>query len=238
MNPDFPEVIIFDLDDTIIEFYKGVVPSWKTACSLFCKNNTYVDKDSLYTAIRIAGQWYWKDPERHRIGRNDLRKARREIVVIAFHQLGLSNNADAFGLADHYSDLRMESLTLFPSAKETLNTFKEKKQRMVLLTNGESSLQREKIKMFDLEHYFEKIFIEGEVGIGKPDIRAYQNLLDCMKLKPRNVWMVGDNLEWDVYAPQSIGIYSIWNDFGQQGLPDTHPSVPDRIISNISELLG
>ena len=49
--------------------------------------------------------------------------------------------------------------------------------------------------------------------------------------------MAGDNLEWDVEAPQRLGIYAIWVDFEDKGLPESTHVVPDRIVTNISQIL-
>jgi putative hydrolase of the HAD superfamily len=50
--------------------------------------------------------------------------------------------------------------------------------------------------------------------------------------------MVGDNLEWEVAAPQRLGIFGIWFDAAGKGLPrDTHIR-PDPIIASLSELLS
>lgn len=54
--------------------------------------------------------------------------------------------------------------------------------------------------------------MEGELGFGKPDHRVYHLALDRLQLAPSEVWMVGDNLEWDVASPQELGIYSVWVD--------------------------
>jgi putative hydrolase of the HAD superfamily len=48
---------------------------------------------------------------------------------------------------------------------------------------------------------------------------------------------VGDNLVWDVGAPQKLGIFGIWNDYRNKGLPPSSKIIPDRIITNISELV-
>jgi putative hydrolase of the HAD superfamily len=236
-NTLFPKVIIFDLDDTIIRFGEGEIPAWKIVCARFCRKHCKVRREELFTAILKTGRWYWGDKDRHRTGRSDLRKARRQVAAAALQSLGIENGEYANEIADHYSDLRRKKLRLFPKARQTLMTLKKKNQRMVLLTNGESSLQRYKIERFKLGRYFEKVFIEGEVGFGKPDKRAYTNLLEDMHLVPADVWMVGDNLEWDIYTPKSLGIYSIWNDYRKKGLPGSCPFPPDRIIHNISELL-
>jgi putative hydrolase of the HAD superfamily len=49
--------------------------------------------------------------------------------------------------------------------------------------------------------------------------------------------MVGDNLEWEVAAPQRLGIHAIWHDGYGTGLPPDCPVRPDRIIRRLSELL-
>jgi putative hydrolase of the HAD superfamily len=49
--------------------------------------------------------------------------------------------------------------------------------------------------------------------------------------------MVGDQLEWEVAAPQRLGIKGIWVDVLGDGLPEASPVRPDRIIRRLSELL-
>jgi putative hydrolase of the HAD superfamily len=108
---------------------------------------------------------------------------------------------------------------------------------LALITNGGAKSQNAKIDRFQLRPYFEQVFVEGEVGFGKPDPRVYQLALDTMQVSPQEVWMIGDNLEWEVGAPQKLGIYSIWNDYRNKGLPESSNVIPDRIINSISELI-
>jgi putative hydrolase of the HAD superfamily len=55
--------------------------------------------------------------------------------------------------------------------------------------------------------------------------------------RPEECWMIGDNLEWEVAAPQRLGIYSVWVDGYGRGLPPGSPVKPDRIIQSLRELL-
>jgi FMN phosphatase YigB (HAD superfamily) len=48
---------------------------------------------------------------------------------------------------------------------------------------------------------------------------------------------VGDNLEWEVEAPQRLGIYAIWIDVHGDGLPEGSTIKPDRIIRSLTELV-
>ncbi len=50
-------------------------------------------------------------------------------------------------------------------------------------------------------------------------------------------WMIGDNLEWEVEAPQRLGIYAIWMDVHGDGLPEGSTVKPDRIIRSLTELV-
>ena len=48
--------------------------------------------------------------------------------------------------------------------------------------------------------------------------------------------MVGDNLEWEVAVPQSLGMVGVWVDFAGKGLPYATKVKPDYIVRSISEL--
>jgi FMN phosphatase YigB (HAD superfamily) len=50
--------------------------------------------------------------------------------------------------------------------------------------------------------------------------------------------MVGDDLQRDIAGAQKLGIYSIWCDYGRNGLPEGSRVKPDKIINNIAELLS
>ena len=47
----------------------------------------------------------------------------------------------------------------------------------------------------------------------------------------------GAALEWEIVAPQRLGIYAIWHDGYGVGLPRNCPIQRDRIIRHLSELL-
>jgi putative hydrolase of the HAD superfamily len=114
---------------------------------------------------------------------------------------------------------------------------RERGVRLGLITNGEAALQRRKVERFGLAPYFDCMLIEGEFGAGKPDERVYCQALQQLDASPKDTWMVGDNLEWDVGAPQRLGIFSIWLDFAGSGLPEGSLVQPDRIIQALSELV-
>ena len=62
-------------------------------------------------------------------------------------------------------------------------------------------------------------------------------VMEVLGVSARETWMVGDNLEWEIVAPQRLGIHAIWHDGYGVGLPPGCPVRPDRIIRRLSELL-
>jgi putative hydrolase of the HAD superfamily len=98
-------------------------------------------------------------------------------------------------------------------------------------------MQRAKIERFALTHRFDHIQIEGEHGFGKPEEKAYRHAMAALGVGPADTWMVGDNLEWEIAAPQRLGIYAIWIDVHGDGLPPGSTVKPDRIIRSLTELV-
>jgi len=108
---------------------------------------------------------------------------------------------------------------------------------LALVTNGDAGQQRDKIERHDLARYFGAILIEGEFGCGKPEERVYREALHQLGVGPGDAWMVGDHLEWDVLAPQRLGLTGVWIDREGAGLPAQADARPHRIIRSLSELL-
>jgi len=232
-----PQAILLDLDDTILSFDAGAEGCWRDICARFAPRLVGCEPADLLAAIRASRGWFWSDPERHRCGRLKLEAARCEIVTVALLQLGVAAPALADEIARSYAAEREASIQPFPGAIETLRTVRERGVRLALITNGRAEDQRRKMETHGLNSLFDCVLIEGEFGVGKPDPRVYQHVLDQLTVTPREAWMVGDNLEWDVAAPQRLGIVGIWLDVLGTGLPEASAVTPDRIIRSLSELL-
>ena len=232
-----PKGIMFDLDDTITTFDSIVVPTWKKICNIYANRYHMLDEEELFKNIRETANWFWSDKNRHKEGRLNIENTRRKILEITFKKMEISDTSLAHEIADMYSKKRVEAIDFFPGAEDTLKYLNEQNVALALVTNGQSQKQRAKIKRFRLERFFSSILIEGELGYGKPNEAVYLRALDELNLRPESVWFVGDNLEWDVEGPQKLGIFGIWNDYGKRGLPPSSKIIPDRIITNISELV-
>jgi putative hydrolase of the HAD superfamily len=237
MTSDLPRAILFDLDDTIIDDSSNVDNGWRTAIEGEARALGGATADDVLAVILDVRTWYWSDPERHRIGRADLRAASTLIVGQALLRLGVDDPELARRIAHAYRDIREAGRSLFPGAIETLERVRSLGIAAALLTNGDSIGQRAKLVQFDLARHFDYICIEGEFGCGKPDERVYRGALESLGCAPDSAWMIGDNLEWDVAAPMRLGITGIWHDRFKSGLPEASAVQPDRIVYGVGELL-
>jgi putative hydrolase of the HAD superfamily len=64
---------------------------------------------------------------------------------------------------------------------------------------------------------------------------VFELALQRLGVRPAEAWMAGDNLEWDVAAPQRLGIFSIWIDSGNSGSSKSDKIRPDRIVQRLSK---
>jgi putative hydrolase of the HAD superfamily len=231
-----PRALLLDLDDTILDDSSGVVGCWRDACALYCSAMNGLDAEVVFRAIDRTREWYWSDPERHRVGRLELAWARAEVVRLALADLGVDDVDLARRIGDRYHALRDEAIAPFEDAVPTVEWLRSQGCRLALLTNGGSRGQRQKIDRFRLAPLFDAILIEGEVGFGKPDPRIYSRALAVLGVPAAEAWMVGDNLEWDVAGPQRQGIAGVWIDARESGVPAGHPVRPDRIITRLADL--
>ncbi|MDQ0111172.1 HAD family hydrolase [Paenibacillus harenae] len=237
-----PEAILLDMDDTIIAFEHGVDVDacWIQVCGKHLKTIDSGAVQELVHAIKAQAKWYWSDAERHRDGRMDLTAARTRIIDAALHDLSFSSSRDSSvsrAIAQDYGQVRNEAIYLYNDAIETIRHIRSLGIKLALLTNGTSAEQRYKIERFNLAPLFDQILIEQEVGIGKPDPRVYLHALELLGgVEPEFAWMVGDNYEWEITAPQRLGIRGVWINHKRPLLDPSPDAAPYQSITTLSEL--
>ena len=232
-----PEALLLDLDDTILSFNEGSEEAWAVVASRFCKEwQPSFDEHELYEKIVVCREWYWGDPDRHKSGREEINRARREIMRYTLTALQFSEIEAGNAAADEYSQIRWDSMHLFEGSIEALEKLRAMGIRLVLITNGGSQIQRDKLRRFGLEAYFTEILIDQEVGVSKPDPAIYDLALERLGVTADRVIMVGDNLDWDVRGAQAAGIFAVWTDYLCRGLPEKPAARPDAEVRTILEL--
>jgi len=237
-----PRAILFDMDDTILAVAGSARRVWMRIAEEFTAVLAPLSPEDFVIAIEAQSRRLWNDAEWNRQWRVRLVEARRHVVASAFAFVASTGRPIptaeiGYKMADLFTVLRDEELSLFPDAHKTLDQLKQRGVRLALITNGAAEPQRAKVIRFALAERFDHVQIEGEHGFGKPEERAYTHAMEALGVSPQETWMVGDNLEWEIVAPQRLGIYAIWYDGYGTGLPPDCAVRPDRIIRSLTELL-
>ena len=230
------KTLLVDLDDTLLDYSGGVDECWTAACEAV-GGPAGLETGPLVESVRKARRWFWDDPERHRRERVNMLGAWSKIVAEGLVRLGRPDPGLALAIAEDFAARRWDVMQLFPGVEAALGRLRDTGVTMALVTNGDRSQQRRKIERYDLARFFDVILIEGEFGVGKPEAAVYRHVLDRLGVPAREAWMVGDHLEWDVGAPQRLGLRGIWVDRDRTGLAPGTDVRPHRIIKDFPEIL-
>ena len=238
--PALPRAILFDLDDTLIRAYAQPEEAWRRLLHVFAAHLDAHDADAI-ERVRVAvmeeARAFWSDAQAAAKWRLDIPGARRLSVRRGLARLGRADEALADRIADAFTKMRRDEYRLYPDAHATVDTLRTAGVKLALVTNGAAETQRDKIVRFDLGHRFDHIQIEGEFGQGKPELAVYRHALERLEVDAADAWMVGDNYEWEVVAPQQLGMCGIWYDPFEAGVPAHATAKPTRIIKRLAELV-
>lgn len=173
---------------------------------------------------------------------------RTEQMRLTLARLGIEDADRAARLSQAYMEERDRALKLFPDAIEVIEALSPK-YPLGLITNGPADVQRQEIATLRIEHYFQNIFIEGEMGEGKPLKAVFDRAAAVVGCQPNEVLMVGNSYHHDIRAALENGWHAIWvrrpsdapPSSGDEAprpeeLPPGSPT-PDATITDLSELL-
>lgn len=232
------KLLIFDLDNTLINYGGVSKKAWIETCLRGVeKYKLNVDAMKMASKIIEVNDLIWTDESKRPKGNFSFYELRKSIVTEALLYLQIDNKEFVEWLVSNYSYFKHQAVYVFEDVFDTLNELRKRGYLLALLTNGDSAFQREKLKRFDLEKLFDGIFIDGEQGVGKPEKKAYENVLNQFNVQPNQAWMIGDHYLWEVVAPKRFGLNAIWVNRGDLGVKGNEDIKADYVIKNIGELL-
>ncbi|MDD9985436.1 MAG: HAD family hydrolase [Spirochaetaceae bacterium] len=253
--------VLFDLDDTLVAEESSAEAAFLATCE-HARERYGVDPHALHRAVRERAREAWfaaptnaycqavgiasweglwarfpgDDPNLKALRRR-APAYRREAWSRALADFGVRDAPFAERLASIFPAERRARHVVFPDVEDTLVAL-HGSWRLAILTNGTPGLQREKIAGSGLAHYFDAVTVAGEVGVGKPDPRAFSAALEAAGARPGQTVMVGDNLRRDVQGAQQAGMRAFWlNRTGRKPELDVMPDAEMTATSELPALL-
>lgn len=193
--------LLFDADGTLFDFERAQEQALKKTFSELKIDFTEEYQD-IYKKINKN---VWEEKEQ---GLIDFKELKRKRFALLFSTI----NVKADPLHANAAYLRfLSQLSFLLDGAEELVRKASAKYKMVLLTNGLTSVQKPRFANSPITKYFKTIIISEEVGVSKPDNEIFDLCFERIQQPAKNeVLMIGDNLGSDILGGINYGIDTCW----------------------------
>ena len=128
-----------------------------------------------------------------------------------------------------------KKLSPYSEVKGVLNSLKEKKYKLAILSNGTPALLNELVKSNNLENIFDDLFSIEEVGIYKPDSKVYDMPIKKYQIKADEIAFLSANA-WDVSGGGNYGYNAIWVN-RNKNIFDNLDYKPKNEVSDLTQIV-
>ncbi|MGE5678055.1 MAG: YjjG family noncanonical pyrimidine nucleotidase [Pseudomonadota bacterium] len=225
------EVIIFDADETLFDFKKSEKYAFENAMREFGMEYDEAHHLPIYHGINKA---IWLEFDTGLITQEDLKVERFRRFS---KELKLDFNEAAF--AGTYARHLSGASYLYDNITELIKELHEK-YKLIIVTNGLSDVQENRIKKSVISGYFEDILVSEEIGISKPDPRIFALALSNIGFTDKSkVLIVGDSLITDIQGGLNSGIDTCWyNPHRNENQTGILPTYEIQSFSQLAGILG
>ncbi|KAI4886235.1 hypothetical protein NFI96_023519 [Prochilodus magdalenae] len=130
---------------------------------------------------------------------------------------------------------RLQALALSPKVLAMLEDL-SRSYKLLLLTNGDTQTQREKIEALRCEGLFTAVVVGGEHAEQKPAASIFTHCFELLGVKAQDCVMVGDSLDTDIQGGFNAGVRAtVW--INKRGAsPPENTVTPDYTIPSVLDL--
>ncbi len=203
------KTVIFDLDDTLIEYGES---------ESYGLENAFRDLSLPYSSEILAlykriNRELWAVYSEGKITSEDLRHQRfSQLLSDLGHGENLVSEARSRYLY-HFGRRGVPS----PYAESVLRQLRSKGHRLGAITNGFTDMQRPRLENSGLAHFFDDLIISDEVKLTKPDPQIFALSMERLGVREKElVYYVGDNPVDDIKGARDFGLKTIWIDRGDR----------------------
>jgi len=215
--------ILWDVDDTLLDFPYSQRFALKEC---FRTIGLEITEEQIVRYSRINDN-YWKRLELGEVTREELRTGR---FVTLFHEYGIEGvDVEAF-----HTEYEKALGSVFSFRDDGLSIVRslQGKIRQYVITNGVSSVARNKLQISGLAEIMDGVFISEEIGFPKPRKEFFEYCLEQIPEKDKSkILIVGDSLTSDIRGGVQMGIPACWYCLRDR-INDT-PWKPDYVISDL-----
>ena len=195
------KAIIFDLDNTLLDFVKMKQFSVKAAITAMNEAGLEVDEKKAYEDIfDLYMERGW---ENQQVFDDYLNQTVGEV----------SNKILAAGIVS-YRRAREATLLVYPNVNKALIQLIKMGINLAVVSDAPSREAWMRLYYLNLHHVFDPVLTFDDTGVRKPSPKPFQMALDYLKIEPNEAIMIGDWPERDVVGAKEIGMKTIFARYG------------------------
>ncbi len=218
------KVIIFDIDNTLLDFKKCALKSMKKAF----KKWKIPFNDKYLNTFLIINNRYWDRYENGEITRDYLYEHRWQEIFdtlninapgAQFEQDFIKNLYNSYEKVDYVEDILI---------------YLKPKYKLLIASNSSYNEQTSRLRGAGLLEYFDSVYTSEELGAAKPS-KDFFNAIDKdlgENIKKNNVLMIGDSVNADIKGAHDYGFKTAWFNFSNS----KEESKADFIFDNLLDL--
>ncbi len=119
-----------------------------------------------------------------------------------------------------------------PGAREMLLELRRRGVRTAVLSNGWNPLQIRKARRAG---FVGTVIASADIGVQKPEVLAFEALIDALGTEREHTWYVGDNPSVDIGGAAAAGLRTVWLDADELPYP-AEATDPDFRIGDLAAL--
>lgn len=199
----------FDLDNTLFDyeasFKKASLFAFHTITNNEWKDTLFVEK--WFTYYKAYCDLYWSLYEKELMSRQEYQKKR---LLSSFKAVGLKSFCDV--QVQHYQKVFEKSVPAevvpYIWIKEIFQILDQLGITIGIISNGDSVIQRNKIKNLKLHIPEKNIYISSEINVAKPNPNIFHLVKECTNAEVYHY--VGDAYDLDIVPARQAGWTAIW----------------------------
>lgn len=221
--------IIFDLDDTLLDFQDSEEKALKKIIELY---NLSYNKQTI-ACYKCINDRLWYQLEEGLISREEVLKTRFSLFLKEFQKDESGPKVEAM-----YREYLNQGHTTITHAYELLNNLSKQGYKLYIGTNGVGHTQRKRLKDSKLQGYFDHLFISEEIGYEKPNPLFFHYIFDTLNTSRKEEFlMIGDRVTSDIKGAINVGIDCVWFN-PKRNLPDPFSPKSTYTVTNLMQIIN
>jgi putative hydrolase of the HAD superfamily len=113
-------------------------------------------------------------------------------------------------IGEHFEANAWLTPRLFNGIPELLQSLRERRWRIGVITNGGVQSQSKKLENSGLSSLVDYSVISAAFGAKKPDPTIFEHLLVHLAIDPKRSWFIGDDPRSDIWGAKQVGFRTVW----------------------------